>query len=70
VVCDVASAEQTSSTFAEIAEMTGGGPWAVVNNAGFSQPGAVEDVTDDLARYQLEVNLPHRSEFCSESQAG
>jgi NAD(P)-dependent dehydrogenase (short-subunit alcohol dehydrogenase family) len=29
----------------------------VVNNAGFAQAGAVEDVTDAQARYQLEVNL-------------
>jgi NAD(P)-dependent dehydrogenase (short-subunit alcohol dehydrogenase family) len=57
VVCDVADAEATESSFAEIATMTGGGPWAVVNNAGFSQPGAVEDVDDDAARYQLEVNV-------------
>ncbi|MEP7054368.1 MAG: SDR family oxidoreductase [Actinomycetota bacterium] len=57
VVCDVTSAVETESAFAEIAELTDGGPWAVVNNAGISQPGAVEDVSDEDARYQLEVNL-------------
>lgn len=57
VLCDVASAEETSRAFVEIAAMTDGGPWAVVNNAGFSQPGPVEDVDDEAARYQLEVNL-------------
>lgn len=57
VSCDVTSADDTVRAFATIAEMTGGGPWAVVNNAGISQPGAVEDVTDEDARYQLEVNV-------------
>jgi NAD(P)-dependent dehydrogenase (short-subunit alcohol dehydrogenase family) len=31
--------------------------WAVVNNAGYVQAGAVEDVDDEAAREQLEVNL-------------
>jgi len=43
--------------FAEIARMTDGGPYAVVNNAGFAQSGAVEDVSDELARKQLETNV-------------
>jgi NAD(P)-dependent dehydrogenase (short-subunit alcohol dehydrogenase family) len=54
-LCDVADAESTAKAFAEIeadAEI-----WAVVNNAGFAQAGAVEDVDDDEVRYQLEVNL-------------
>ena len=57
VVCDVTDAGQTAEAFDRIAAMTGGGPWAVVNNAGFAQPGAVEDVGDELVREQLEVNL-------------
>lgn len=57
VLCDVADADSTGRAFARIAELTGGGPWAVVNNAGYAQPGAVEDVDDDAARAQLEVNL-------------
>jgi len=57
VCCDVADATSTVRAFTEIAMMTGGGPWAVVNNAGFAQPGAIEDVTDEAARAQLEVNL-------------
>jgi len=57
VVCDVGDADSCKEGFAEIAAATGGGPWAVVNNAGFAQPGAVEDVSDDLARAQLEINL-------------
>jgi NAD(P)-dependent dehydrogenase (short-subunit alcohol dehydrogenase family) len=53
-VDDVASTEQG---FEQIAVMTDGGPWGVVNNAGFAQSGAVEDVSDDLARAQLETNV-------------
>lgn len=57
VLADVADAESCAQGFAEITRRTGGGPWAVVNNAGFAQSGAIEDVSDDDARYQLEVNL-------------
>jgi NAD(P)-dependent dehydrogenase (short-subunit alcohol dehydrogenase family) len=56
-VLDVGDEESTREGFAEIDQMTGGGPWAVINNAGFAQPGAVEDVSAEDARYQLEVNL-------------
>ena len=57
VLLDVADEESTRQGFAEVDAMTGGGPWAVVNNAGFAQAGAVEDVSAEDARYQLEVNL-------------
>ena len=57
VVLDVADEASTREGFGEIDRMTGGGPWAVVNNAGFAQAGSVEDVTAEQARYQLEVNL-------------
>lgn len=57
VLLDVADGDSTKAGFEEIADRTGGGPWAVVNNAGFAQMGAVEDVGDEAARHQLEVNL-------------
>lgn len=57
IVCDVSDADSCEKGFAEIAERTGGGPYAVINNAGTAQPGAVEDVSDELARQQLEINL-------------
>ncbi len=57
VVCDVSDEESTRQGFAEIDRLTGGGPWAVVNNAGYAQAGAVEDVSAETARRQLEVNL-------------
>src|SRR5215468_1829926 len=34
VICDVTDSESTVRAFTEIATMTDGGPWAVVNNAG------------------------------------
>lgn len=57
IVCDVSDADSCEKGFAEIVERTGGGPYAVINNAGTAQPGAVEDVSDELARQQLEINL-------------
>ena len=57
VLLDVADDESTRQGFQEVDVLTGGGPWAVVNNAGFAQAGAVEDVSPEDARYQLEVNL-------------
>lgn len=57
VLLDVDDAASTEAGFAEIAGLTGGGPWAVVNNAGYAQAGAVEDVPDELVRAQLETNL-------------
>jgi NAD(P)-dependent dehydrogenase (short-subunit alcohol dehydrogenase family) len=57
VLLDVADEEQTRRGFAEIDDLTGGGPWAVINNAGYAQAGAVEDVDVEDARYQPEVNL-------------
>jgi NAD(P)-dependent dehydrogenase (short-subunit alcohol dehydrogenase family) len=57
VLLDVADADSTRAGFEEIDALTDGGPWAVVNNAGIAVAGAVEDVDDDDARRQLEVNL-------------
>jgi len=57
VLLDVADEDSTREGFAQVDSMTDGGPWAVVNNAGFAQAGAVEDVSSEDARYQLEVNL-------------
>ncbi len=57
VVLDVNDAASTEAGFAQVAELTDGGPWAVVNNAGYAQAGAVEDVSDEQARAQLETNL-------------
>jgi len=41
----------------EALHRTGGHLDALFNNAGFGQTGAVEDITSDLLRHQIEVNL-------------
>jgi NAD(P)-dependent dehydrogenase (short-subunit alcohol dehydrogenase family) len=54
---DVNDADSCKQGIEKLAEMTDGGPWAVVNNAGYAQAGAVEDIDDELVRAQLETNL-------------
>ncbi len=49
VVLDVTSAERCRTVVDRLQ------PWALVNNAGYSGVGAIEDVTDDEARQQLET---------------
>ena len=56
VLLDVTDPTSTVKALTEIATMTDGGPWAVVNNA-LAQPGAMEDVDDEQVRRQLETNL-------------
>ncbi len=57
VTLSVDDADSCAAAVEEVAAMTGGGPWGLVNNAGYAQGGAVEDVPDDLVRAQLETNL-------------
>jgi len=57
VLGDVSDAEDCARMVAETEVLTDGGPWALVNNAGYAQAGAIEDVDDAAARAQLEVNL-------------
>ncbi|SCL15034.1 Short-chain dehydrogenase [Micromonospora nigra] len=57
VVVELTDVDATAEAFAEVAAATDGGPWAVVNNAGYAQAGAVEDVDDARVRNQLEVNV-------------
>ncbi len=54
---DVDDADSCVAGVERIAGMTGGGPWGLVNNAGWAQSGAVEDVSDEQARAQLETNV-------------
>jgi NAD(P)-dependent dehydrogenase (short-subunit alcohol dehydrogenase family) len=49
VVLDVTNAERCRTVVDRLR------PWALVNNAGYSGVGAIEDVTDDEARQQLET---------------
>jgi NAD(P)-dependent dehydrogenase (short-subunit alcohol dehydrogenase family) len=56
VELDVNDAASTEAGFKEVDAMTDG-LWAVINNAGYAQAGAVEDLSDEQARAQLETNL-------------
>jgi len=49
VVLDVTDAERCCAVVERLR------PWALVNNAGYSGVGAIEDVTDEEARHQLET---------------
>ncbi len=57
VEMDVDDADSCAQGAEQIAALTGGGPWGLVNNAGYAQSGAVEDVSDELVRAQLETNV-------------
>lgn len=56
VLLDVDDADSCAAGVAEAQELTGG-LHALVNNAGFARSGAVEDVTDEQVRAQLETNV-------------
>ncbi len=49
VLLDVTDAERCRAVVNRVR------PWALVNNAGYSGVGAIEDVTDEEARHQLET---------------
>lgn len=51
VLMDVTDAERCADVIEELR------PWGIVNNAGYSGMGAIEDTTDDDARHQLETML-------------
>ena len=56
VLLDVDDAGSCAGGVAEVEERSGG-LHALVNNAGYAQSGAVEDVPDDLVLAQLQTNL-------------
>ncbi|MGW5849898.1 SDR family oxidoreductase [Streptomyces sp. NPDC055254] len=64
VLLDVADPVSCKRAMAEVEEMTGGGAWAVVNNAGVPQAGSLEDVSDEQARHLLEVNVLGAMRIC------
>lgn len=57
VALDVADSQSVKRAAADVLERTGNNLGALVNNAGFGQPGALEDLSRDAMRYQFEVNL-------------
>lgn len=60
---DVADAQSVAAAADEVRAIFGGSIGAVVNNAGFGQSGAVEDLTREVLRYQFEVNLIGMQDF-------
>lgn len=54
---DVTKPETISQTLETILAQTGGKLYAVFNNAGYGQPGAVEDISTDVLKEQFETNL-------------
>ncbi|MFE2147501.1 SDR family NAD(P)-dependent oxidoreductase, partial [Streptomyces sp. NPDC059456] len=61
---DVADEDSCRRAVKECAEMTDGGPRALVNNAGIPQAGPVADVDDEQARHLLEVNVLGPARLC------
>ena len=54
---DLADSQSIQKTVNHAVELTDGKIDALFNNAAFGQPGAVEDLTRDVLRYQFETNL-------------
>ena len=54
---DLDSPDAISEAVARLGEVTGGRLYALFNNAGFGQPGAVEDLSREVLRAQFETNV-------------
>ncbi len=54
---DVTKPESITKTLQSILEQTDGKLYAVFNNAGYGQPGAVEDIPTSVLKEQFETNL-------------
>ncbi|MCK2183819.1 SDR family oxidoreductase [Halomonas getboli] len=54
---DLADSASIEAAVAEVRERTGGRLTALFNNGAYGQPGAVEDLSRDVLREQLETNL-------------
>lgn len=54
---DLLDSSSVQEAAAEVLRRTEGKLGALVNNAGFGQPGAIEDLTRETMRQQFEVNL-------------
>lgn len=57
VELDIATSGSVVACIETVLEKNGGKLGAVVNNAGFGMPGAIQDLTRDAMRQQFEVNL-------------
>jgi len=57
LVLDVNDSDSIRRSLNHVLEKTGGTLDALFNNAGYAQPGAVEDLTRDMMRAQFETNV-------------
>ena len=57
VELDLLKPESVQRALHQTLELTGGQLGGLVNNAGFAQPGAIEDLTRDVMQRQFEVNV-------------
>lgn len=57
VQLDLDSGESIRDAVAQVGEMTGQRLYGLFNNAGFGQPGAVEDLSREALRAQFETNV-------------
>jgi len=63
VKLDIADEASVTEAVQSIMTVFKGRVGAIVNNAGFGQSGAVEDLTREVLRYQFEVNLIGMQDF-------
>ena len=54
---DLDDSQSIQTAFKKCLELTGGELYALFNNGAYGQPGAVEDLTREVLRAQLETNL-------------
>jgi len=54
---DLADSDSIQQAVTQMLKLTGGRCDALFNNGAFGQPGAVEDLSRDVLRYQFETNL-------------
>ena len=54
---DVTDTDSIDKALASVLEQTGGTLYALFNNAGYGQPGALEDVPSEALREQFETNV-------------
>ncbi|HMP72857.1 MAG TPA: SDR family NAD(P)-dependent oxidoreductase [Kiritimatiellia bacterium] len=57
VSLDTADPDSVARAAAQLLDLTRGNPGALVNNAGFGQAGAVEDISRAAIDYQFQVNV-------------
>ncbi|OIQ67151.1 putative ketoacyl reductase [mine drainage metagenome] len=57
LICDFEIPAQIDAMVDELFRICPAGPWALINNAGFAAPGAIEDVSAELALAQMTINV-------------